>query len=1007
MRVVIHAPQLPDLQEGFGPRERRRLADVCRRAQARAVAEVARHGIMVELIDAPGRAGQRPIAAPPLALRNAQERVAENRYGRSTGAEGLDAPSYDVPSYDDEGAPVQIPLADMDAAIVLPADEVVRGSSYPIAGDELVLAPFGPLTVLKLSVTDYRSAESARYARTASLQRAKQWGEVLFGTAGYVILTPNGNARRFIVAGLDAALQSGDIPNLAADTAALKRGRLIDPQGYDTVVVLTSDGIALTRINQSGYWNAEAVAAALSRPWQSLRQEDFALAGQIITGGTRGDRLEETADAIALMDAELFRAIPWTERVRYIELLSRAGMNGPRRTAVIAILSSCNAVSELDAMIGPLRADGVYEELFADLDEQIFALLQALGAFAPPVSLNADYLITLFLDQLGLKVPSRDSDEAPNALDEAALAVEGVTGWIIGTLKSIWFMLSRPDKVVEGLVHLVGLLWTMEKARYGDAAARAELDTLARAAGHAIAQAIRGMELAEDLGRSFAGRGGHSRVGHDILGRLRYAMAAEVLSWTIGIGEVKAAAIALPKAFGLLSTLIGAVLAGGKLASEAQKLERVLAMFARLSRFTEVARLARVLEMLPATELARLQRIVARSNAARLATVELSAVRTLADLHGALGSGVTLAQVRRLHQVIEAAERMEAKALAAGLARETVLPAFHALIEHLPWRGDQLARIVEAIPPERLAEFLHAVSFVRPDHFATLGVDFFRLVAGHPETLALVTEAGSGVVVALHRQLGSFHLLDDLAKQLARHRAGLGDPVAYRHFLDRIVAGDSRALAQLAPEHLYSPEDIAAWERVFQQGTGGKAGTDAAHAAASATHAGVQFGLKAIVEDAIIELHRALGGIEPRSAEFGTRVHAIFARRVREAGLPAGYRLLSETPLAQITSLPPGVADMTLAEFLSRAPHIERAAKAPSSLLLTKVGDLRPDLLLLEPAGNAVLWDLTARNVGEHVAKTNLYLSLLNEFGVARGHTQIGETYWRIIREDLRGASRL
>lgn len=991
MRVRLHAPAMPEAPQGWGMAERARLLEVCRRAQARAVAEVQRWGITVELVPAhPIRGRTEAGEAAPFAMREARERMAADRY-----REGPAMARYDVPSYNAEGAPTPVTLE--DEPLVFADEHVGRTKSYEIGGDMLFLAPLGRLPVLMIAADNFRFAESPRYVYAASLRRARKWGAALFGAAGYVVLTAQSAPGVFIVAGLDAPLRQDDVPDVPGKPE-LKIGRIIDPKGYDTVEVVTAEEVVLTPTNPAARWTPAAIAAELARPTRPLGAADLQLAAEIIAGeSSQHDRPEATADALVLMDADLFRAVPWTERVKYLELLARLGLDAARRSAVIAIVKSCSTTSELDAMVGEVRAAGLYELLFEEIDEEIYQFLQALADYAPPVALDGAYLTTLFLDQLGLKAPPRagEGQEAPSALDELSLACEGIRGWVVGTVKSFGFMLSRPDKVLEGLGQLAMLMVTCEKARIGDQAAQSELATLARAASHGICKAIRGMELAEELGRPYAGRGGHSQVGHAVLTRLHYALMAEVLSWCVGIGEAKAAAVALPKAFGALAGLLHAIVAGGRLASKAERLERVLVLFATLSKLGEASRVARLVAMLPASELARLEHIVATAALRRMDVAELAAVKSLSSLHEAMGGKVPLRDLSRMRRALEAADRLEAKAAAAGLASEAALPGFHALMDNLPWRGEQLVRIVEAVPLERLAEFLHVMPFVRPEHFAALGTDFFRLVSGHPETLRLLAEAGGGIVVNLHRSRGSFHLLDELARTLARRRAEFGDPVAYRRFLDRVAQGDAEAVALATPERFASPQDVAAWQRAFNKAF---PEVETAVEGASAT---AQLTLVGAVKEAIAELEAELGGRKLSQRDYGTALHTIVGNKVREYNLPSDYRLFVEQKMATITGMPADKARMTVAEFLSRNPHIERTFKVPPGDLLTRIGGLTPDLVLKEPGGGIVLWDLTSRERTQHTAKTLLYAAVLDEFGAVGGKARIGETLWSEIKDDL------
>jgi hypothetical protein len=196
----------------------------------------------------------------------------------------------------------------------------------------------------------------------------------------------------------------------------------------------------------------------------------------------------------------------------------------------------------------------------------------------------------------------------------------------------------------------------------------------------------------------------------------------------------------------------------------------------------------------------------------------------------------------------------------------------------------------------------------------------------------------------------------------------------------------ARPLGRL--ERLFTAAEVEEWARTF--GEPGPAPLAKAPLVAGA----VLVDLEDVVRRAIAVVRARLGSqwLPPR--QFGTLLHQavedLITATVRSGG---GFRIFAEQPLRQIIRLTAEVAEMTVAEFLEARPHLRQFLHVPAELLEQKVGNLVPDLVILEPGGAAVVWDLTSVERVAHLAKTQLYAHLLQELGNL-ALVRIGETYW-------------
>ncbi len=227
-----------------------------------------------------------------------------------------------------------------------------------------------------------------------------------------------------------------------------------------------------------------------------------------------------------------------------------------------------------------------------------------LGEFRSGAAPTWQYLAGVLAD-VGVISPAGVAFGDDDPLLSIKRTAEGVEQWVVGMVEGVVMLFAHPDLVIEGLGHLAELAWTFERARWGDRDAQAIVAQMAQQIGRRVALALRGLDYADELGTGIASRGRGEHASADILGRMKAMIVAEVASWFIGLGEVRAIiatggelaerVAALARAFAALRAL-GRV---GASVGEAARLERVLLALARAVEIEDSARALRLLEVLP------------------------------------------------------------------------------------------------------------------------------------------------------------------------------------------------------------------------------------------------------------------------------------------------------------------------------------------------------------------------------------------------------------------------
>lgn len=146
-------------------------------------------------------------------------------------------------------------------------------------------------------------------------------------------------------------------------------------------------------------------------------------------------------------------------------------------------------------------------------------------------------------------------------------------------------------------------------------------------------------------------------------------------------------------------------------------------------------------------------------------------------------------------------------------------------------------------------------------------------------------------------------------------------------------------------------------------------------------------------------------GLPP--AQYGTRLHSEVSNLIRQgqARFPPGWWVESERTFTQLAGrlrISRKTLDLTVEEFVDQAVRRGRMTadagervkgQLGSQLLRRRVGNLKPDAVASDGAGNFLVEDLTSAQRAEHLAKTDLYAAIVTE-GQAVDSVSMGEFYW-------------
>jgi hypothetical protein len=777
--------------DGWNPAHRARLERIALRAAERSVA-----GASLALQTSERESSG--IAPPQVSRREIRERLDAARL-RS------DRARYALPSYDKGGAQREI---DVEG----PASEgAVLGSA---SGDTIYGDPFESLPVIRQIANRYLWAGGSPWVESGSLTRAIQWGRVFFGGVGFVIIENKNALGSFFTVGLRARTTVADLGGLGerdieaarAEFRRLSReSEFLDFVDYLIVGLVTADETPIVSSDPTARWSARRFEEALSKSWSERRvsPEEAQAVTTTLLGGA-GDAADAARRRFLVqMDRTVFAVVPWEERARYLRLLIRGWTSEAEELAIIEILAATTNANELNAIFALLRQWKLHRALFNDLSPgRAFEALQILGELRGGGHIDFDYFVSLWLEVLPLSISSIALDPE-RLLEEPGRVYEGLLDWVAGTVEGVWYLLSEPDQLIRALPAIFEFALLLARAQAGDPQALATIGSLLLRASEALVKAVRGAEYVEELGVPFSDREETgARVAGDLVGRVRYALVLEVVSWFVGIGEVKAAyeSVRSGKALERVGAVLGRLGKAGKavraaeIAVDAAKLERTVNALRALSGIADEARVASLLEHLTQDQLVKLARVAERANlpegagadALRLA---LAADKELAGAADDLAGALTL--IARVEEKV------------GGKIGPETAQGLRNLLEHAPWTHEEALRVISEVPAGSADEFMRALRYVSPDHLSRWGPAAFETIAKRPVSLRFLADAGGDTFEAVYTTGGrSWERFERIVEGVNLRKAEINDPAEYQRLLDRLRNADASAFEEAAGARL-------------------------------------------------------------------------------------------------------------------------------------------------------------------------------------------------------------
>jgi hypothetical protein len=770
---------LTEITDDRAARLERTLLDAIRRAVASATSE-----------DAAITAGTRQDDGP------LRELYASERFRPERG-------TYAVPTYDNGGEAIEIPVEVAvtfeEEAIYASPDQVIEHTPQ-----------FQRATVMTLPGNRYVFVSSHRYATTLDIGRAYAWGRTLFGASAWVIVAKPDKHGELVynVAALDKPITEADLgiePVAAPETemrpVGFFRGRILEKlaDDYSVVAVGFKGGGFATPTPEayatfvSGVRETREAGTAAVDPGIARHAVFGAIDDLLARGGS--DNLERAADLLSELNATAFALVDWQTRAQYLKVLADAWTEEPEETAIVELLKAMGSRSELDAALGLLHQQDVFDKLFADLDSQIWSLLIEIGRkLGEPKPITFEFILTLLqdagllprsLEELLLRITIGPTGPAitPDLIADLEEAARGFVRFLGGTLESIVTLISHPDKLIEGAAQLARLALMVQLAHLGYPHALRYLANVVRLMSQQVVLGLRGAEVLA--------------LNEEIIRRIRWAVLWEIASWFIGVGEVNAilSSAGVGKRLAALGRLLRVLRSLGRAAESEEAISKIAHIAVLLRRAGTAAHedeVLRLLAHLPEEDVLRLGR--------HLEPIDVQAFEDLAAIstrHPELGAAIQ--HVR---------ERCEALALLqrrTGVLNDTLVVGFQRLAQRSGFTNSELLSLIDNIPSDHAELFMRAVREMPVSAFGSgIGArryGFFYRLANNPRSIRFMLDTGYDTFSALYRHAGYdfarfeeyLQAIEDLAQRMpAAKRA-----VEYRRLLDRLAAGEPTAVAEL------------------------------------------------------------------------------------------------------------------------------------------------------------------------------------------------------------------
>ncbi|MFF9428177.1 AHH domain-containing protein [Streptomyces sp. NPDC014746] len=726
--------------------------------------------------------------------------VQERRTGTSDSGTPEEEAAHDAPSEGPAPQGAAAAPADDDAGTD-PRDEVVAGPS-PVDGRAVMVIGATQLVLL---------GEATRHARSRSLVHAVQLGDHLFGARSFAVLEgPLGTRESVHWAVATAPTVTDEVMGRELAHWEYEGQKISTFKGFTVLPVVTTldghrYGVQLLWTKERGwlYGSKEEgkrwVRLSRSSPehWLSrerLRTLAFQDLDRLVEAALAGDgdSLAKAAEQLGEMDAKAFSLVDGETREKYLRLLVKAWTFEEQRHAIIEIMRSIEGMADLLAVRDRLIQHGLYEQLFADLGNDLWTLLVDIGKkFGDHRPFGAGEFLGLVTEAFNLGT-DRDAtlktgveDEVTDVPDLKLMiqfeeAARAATGFVLSTLDSFKMMLTEPEKILSGLYQLARLQYLCHRSRFGDKKAQEELRELVRHIGAALVDGLRGAAL---LG-----------VGPRAATRIKWGVIIEALTWMTEIKAVVEAAVKIEK--------IAAVLRFLKLL-KATEAELYAARFSRLASVlhggSEVLKalkdeheVADLLRMLPEEDGARLGAV--------LSEVDVPAGSTLTSLVEHPRLGPVVADFQRKAEVLHVLG-LKSGGLTPELAR-----VYGRLIGKDGFEIAEVGRIAVELKEGEGGRFSHMLEQIGLDRIgarAEVKADLLALLAAEPRRMEAVAQYGIDVVQGMHgRAAGKAEAFDAMLVRLDRIRTKevTGDrAVGFGEFLDRLRRGDKASWRRVAP----------------------------------------------------------------------------------------------------------------------------------------------------------------------------------------------------------------
>lgn len=323
-----------------------------------------------------------------------------------------------------------------------------------------------------------------------------------------------------------ACVEGSELADVLPDVS-----RDLDPPRYLFASTKVGDMFLQLHADTRGPWSAIPDTAA--------RMFVFGRTDTLIGSRAADDldmfELSEVAEQLGKLDATAFAVIDDVQtRTRYLEMLVAAWTTGDEERAIVELFKSVRKDEDLDTLL----TDDLKTQLVTDLDKELWTMLAVVGQrFGSKDPLTAQELAMVMTDLFGppfslISIEGYDADGWPkirfDLLDEFWIAAEKlVVDMPSDIAEGIWGLLTEPQKLVEGMYQLVKMAVMVQLANLGVPSAQAQMQQMIMGLATRIFYALRGAERLELTGR--------------VMKQVKWAVIWEVVSWFVGIGEIKAA----------------------------------------------------------------------------------------------------------------------------------------------------------------------------------------------------------------------------------------------------------------------------------------------------------------------------------------------------------------------------------------------------------------------------------------------------------------------------------